>query len=54
MSLTREPKTGDKSVEITVLVELFSTFFEKITFSHPEKDVLMKNLAKFKAFLYGN
>ncbi|KAL4508177.1 hypothetical protein ABPG72_021550 [Tetrahymena utriculariae] len=45
---------GDKSVEITVLVELFSTFFEKITFVHPDKEILIKNLSKFKNFLYGN
>ena len=44
----------NKSVETTVLVELFSTFFEKITLAHPEKDFLMKELAKFKNFIYTN
>ena len=44
----------NKSVEITVLVELFSTFFDKITLSHPEKDFLMKELSNFKNFLYSN
>jgi hypothetical protein len=44
----------NKQVEITVLVELFSTFFEKITLTHPDKDSLMKHLSKFKSFLYSN
>lgn len=44
----------NKRVEVTALVELFSTFFEKIAFTHSEKDIMMKNLAKFKTFLYGN
>jgi len=54
MSLITSSKPAEKAVEITVLVELFSTFFEKITTAHPEKEVLMKNLGKFKSFLYGN
>ena len=40
----------NKSVEITVLVELFSTFFEKITLTHPDKDALMKYLSAVQEF----
>ena len=42
----------NKSVETTILVELFSTFYEKITMNHPDKDQLMKDLLNFKGFLY--
>lgn len=44
----------DNSIEVTVLVELFSTFFEKITLQHPEKEILMKDLSKFKSSIYQN
>ena len=44
----------NNSVEITVLVELFSTFFEKSTSSHSQKDILLKYLNQFKNFLYKN
>ena len=44
----------NNSVEITVLVELFSTFFEKSTNAHSHKDILLKYLNQFKNFLYKN
>jgi len=47
-------KSMNKQVETTVFIELFSTFFEKITLNHPEKENLMKHLSKFKSFLYTN
>jgi len=34
----------NNSVEITVLVELFSTFFEKSANTHLHKDLLLKYL----------
>lgn len=46
--------SNQQQVEITVLVELFSTFFDKITFSHPERDIMMKDLSQFKEVLYQN
>lgn len=44
----------NKQVETTVLIELFSTFYEKIILNHPQKDFLMKELSKFKSYLYLN
>jgi hypothetical protein len=41
-----------KSVETTVIVELFSTFFDKLTANHPEKSMLNNSLSDFKNFLY--
>lgn len=43
---------NNQQVEITVLVELFSTFFDKITVSHPERDTMIKDLSQFKESLY--
>ncbi len=40
--------------ESTVLVELFSTFFDKLIKDHPEKLTLQKNLTDFKNLLYNH
>ncbi len=40
--------------ESTVLVELFSTFFDKLIKDHPDKHALQKNLNDFKNILYNH
>eukprot|EP01017_Pseudomicrothorax_dubius_P030670 TRINITY_DN3847_c0_g2_i1.p1 TRINITY_DN3847_c0_g2~~TRINITY_DN3847_c0_g2_i1.p1 ORF type:complete len:814 (-),score=173.82 TRINITY_DN3847_c0_g2_i1:143-2584(-) len=42
------------NVETTVIIELFSTFFEKLTWSHPQRESLLKTLQTFKYTLYNN
>ena len=44
----------EEEVNYTSLIELFGTFFEKVTNSHPLKDPLNKHLADFKRMLYTN
>lgn len=44
----------EDEVNYTSLVELFGTFFEKITTTHPKKDTLNKHLSDFKRVLYSN
>lgn len=44
----------EEEVNYTSLIELFGTFFEKVTTQHPEKDSLNKQLSDFKRVLYTN
>ena len=44
----------EEEVNYTSLIELFGTFFEKVTNSHPQKDGLNKHLSEFKRMLYTN
>ena len=43
-----------KSSELTVIVELFSTFAEKVFSNDPQKDLLSKYLLDFKTNIYNN
>ncbi|KRX01644.1 hypothetical protein PPERSA_03728 [Pseudocohnilembus persalinus] len=45
---------NNTQVETTAIVELFSTFFDKITSQHPEKDEMMKDLQQLKGQIYQN
>ena len=48
-----DPKTAEL-INFSPLVELFGTFFEKLTNKHSHKDQLRKELAEFKCVLYTN
>lgn len=42
------------SVERPTLIELFSTFFDRMSSNHPHRDVMIKELYYFKSHLYSN
>jgi hypothetical protein len=44
----------NKSVETTVVIELFSTFFEKLTLNHKYKMELNHHLSDLKSVLYSS
>ncbi|KAM3131881.1 hypothetical protein pb186bvf_016002 [Paramecium bursaria] len=42
------------SVERTTMIELFSTFFDRLSSNHPQREQMLKSLYQFKALLYTN
>jgi hypothetical protein len=42
------------SVERTTMIELFSTFFDRLTSTHPQREMMLKSLYHFKSHLYSN
>ncbi|CAD8213112.1 unnamed protein product [Paramecium octaurelia] len=42
------------SVERTTMIELFSTFFDRLSSHNPQREQMLKSLYQFKALLYAN
>lgn len=42
------------TVAPATLIELFSTFFDRMCSNHPQRDTMIRELFQFKSYLYGN